>query len=239
MSEIISVTGPECSGKTVLSIKLAQEIYEKKKSKKKVIVLSPDTKVPIMGYIFPNRKNNELFSLSDILNRTDIYREDVLRNTVTVKNMMNFGYIGFKMGENKFSFPKPTRNKVLELLARLREIADYVIVDTASGSMLSDIAVSESDAVVQIIKPDFKCMVYYASNAEKFSNTENTVKVMNITDSQMYLPKEEVARHFNNVKFTFPFSFEINKQAYTGGLQETVKDLKYKKVLDQLAKEVM
>lgn len=51
MSNIISVTGPECSGKTVLSIKLAQEIYEKKKSKKKVIVLSPDTKVPFTGFI--------------------------------------------------------------------------------------------------------------------------------------------------------------------------------------------
>lgn len=239
MSNIISVTGPECSGKTVLSIKLAQEIYEKKKSKKKVIVLSPDTKVPFMGYVFPKCKSNELFSLADILNRTDIYREDILKNTVTVKSMMNFGYIGFKMGENKYSYPKPTRNKVLELLNRLREIADYIIVDTATDSLLSDISVSESDAVVQIIKPDFKCMVYYASNKDKFSDTKKTVKVMNIIDREMYLPKEEIARHFNNVRFTFPFSFEINKQAYTGGLTETVKDKKYKKVLSLLAKEVM
>ena len=239
MSKIISVTGPAVSGKTVLSIKLAQEIYEKKKSKKRIIVLSPDTKVPVMGYVFPNRKNNELFSLSDILNRTDIYKEDILKNTVTVKNMMNLGYIGFKMGENKYSFPKPTRNKVLELLDRLREIADYVIVDSASGSMLSDIAVSQSDNVVQIIKPDFKCMVYYASNADKFSDNENTVKVMNITEKDMYLPKEDIARYFNKVKFTFPFSFDINKQAYTGGLPESIKDKKYKKVLSLLAKEVM
>lgn len=239
MGKIISVAGPDCSGKTVISIKLAQEIYEKKRSKAKVIVLPPDTKVPFMGYVFPERKNSELFSLGTILDKTDIYREDILKNTVTVKSMMNFGYIGFKTGENKFSYPKPTRNKVLELLARLREIADYIIVDTASGSLLSDIAVSESDAVVQVIKPDFKCMVYYASNTEKFADVGNVIMVMNITQNDMYLPKEEIARHFNHVKFTFPFSFEINRQAYTGGLPEPVKDKQYKKILGLLAKEVM
>ena len=65
------------------------------------------------------------------LDRTDIYREDVLRQMNHVKTMENFGFLGYKAGENSFSYPKATEDKILNLFSLLKELADYVVVDCA------------------------------------------------------------------------------------------------------------
>ena len=57
----------------------------------------------------------------------------IISNLVTVKNMQNFGFIGYKIGENKYSYPKFGRAKAEELLGELCRLADYVIVDCTSN----------------------------------------------------------------------------------------------------------
>ena len=106
MSKIIAVCGSPNSGKTAAAMKLAQEIYYQKKTT--VLYLSPDTSVPGMAYLFPNGKDQELYSLGVALDKTDICKEDILRQTVSVKTMQNIGFLGFKLGENRYSYPQPT-----------------------------------------------------------------------------------------------------------------------------------
>ena len=77
MSKMIAVCGAPGSGKTTAALKIAEEIYYAKKGS--VIFLSPDLNVPCLAYIFPNCKEAELYSVGVALDRTDIYREDVLR----------------------------------------------------------------------------------------------------------------------------------------------------------------
>ena len=113
MSKLIAVCGSPESGKTTLGLKLAQELYFTKKTS--VLFLSVDLNVPIMGYIFPHCKASDLYSIGKTLDKTDIYREDVMKQIVTVKTMMNFGFLGFKAGENKYTYPRPTEDKVLDL----------------------------------------------------------------------------------------------------------------------------
>lgn len=101
MSKMIAVCGAPGSGKTTAALKIAEEIYYAKKGS--VIFLSPDLNVPCLAYIFPNCKEAELYSVGVALDRTDIYREDVLRQMNHVKTMENFGFLGYKAGENSFS----------------------------------------------------------------------------------------------------------------------------------------
>lgn len=111
MSKMIAVCGAPGSGKTTAALKIAEEIYYAKKGS--VIFLSPDLNVPCLAYIFPNCKEAELYSVGVALDRTDIYREDVLRQMNHVKTMENFGFLGYKAGENSFSYPKATEDKIL------------------------------------------------------------------------------------------------------------------------------
>jgi len=165
MSKFIAVCGSPESGKTTLALKLAQELYYSMKTS--VLFLSVDLNVPVMGYVFPHCKESDLYSIGKTLDKTDIYREDVMKQIVTVKTMMNFGYLGFKAGENKYSYPRPTEDKVLELFRCMSEIADYVVIDCVSDNedFISTLAKREADVVIQTITPDLKCMTYFASNA--------------------------------------------------------------------------
>ncbi|MCM1297445.1 MAG: hypothetical protein NC311_18050, partial [Muribaculaceae bacterium] len=156
--------------------------------------------------------------------------------------MMNFGYLGFKAGENKYTYPRPTEDKVLQLFSCMRELAEYIVVDCVSdpSDLISAMAKSEADRIVQIVSPDLKCMTYYASNAEQFAAiSDRSVKVMTIGEKDMFLPTEEVSAHFKDVQFTLPYSWNLKKQIYTGTLSERLSDTKYKTEISKVVKAVI
>lgn len=240
MSKMIAVCGSPESGKTTAALKTAQELYYGKKGS--VIYLSPDTSVPAMTFIFPHCKDSDLFSIGKALDKTDIYKEDVMKQLVSVKTMLNFGFLGYKAGENKFSYPRPTEDKITALLRVMKEIADYVVVDCVSDAddLISRMAVNEADSVIQMVTPDLKCIAYYSSQAELFEDAaDRSIKVMNIRDRDLYLPTEEVKSHFGNVQFTLPYSRPLKQQVITGTLSERLADRKYREQIAAIAKKVV
>lgn len=240
MSKFIAVCGSPDSGKTVTALKLAQEIYEE--TKQRVLFFSPDLSTPLMGFLFPHCKETDLYSVGKALDQTDICNEDVLKRIVTVKTMMNFGYLGFKAGENKYTYPRPTEDKILQLFTCMRDLADYIVADCVSdpADLMSSMAKSEADAIIQVISPDLKCMAYYTSNSEQFAAlTDRAIKVMSIKEKDMYLPSEEVSAHFKDVGIKLPYSWQLKKQVYTGTLSERLTDTKYRAEMTKLVKAVM
>lgn len=239
MSKLIAVCGSPTSGKTTLGLKLAQEIYYSKKTS--VLFVSVDLNVPIMGYVFPHCKASDLYSIGKTLDKTDIYREDVMKQIVTVKTMMNFGFLGFKAGENKYTYPRPTEDKVLDLFRCMNEIAEYVVVDCVSDTedFISMIARREADVVVKAITPDLKCMTYFSSNNDAYLGcADKTVTVLNTLEKDLFLPFDEVKNHFKKVPFILPYSIAIKQQTITGTLSERLADRKYREVISNLAKAV-
>ena len=239
MSKLIAVCGSPESGKTTLALKLAQELYYTKKTS--VLFFSVDLNVPVMGYIFPHCKESDLYSIGKTLDKTDIYREDVMKQIVTVKTMMNFGFLGFKAGENKYSYPRPTEDKVLELFRCMSEIADYVVIDCVSDNedFMSMLAKREADVVIQTITPDLKCMTYFASNNDAYLGcSDKMVIVMNTKEKDLFLPFDEVKNHFKKVQFVLPYSLALKQQTITGTLSERLADRKYREVISNLAKAV-
>ena len=240
MSKIITVAGSSDSGKTTAALKFAQEIHESKSGS--VIFLSPDIQVPVMGFLFPHCKESDLYSVGKTLDKTDIFKEDVQKSLVTVKTMKNFGILGYKAGETYYSYPRPTEDKIYALFRACKELADYLVVDVSSDEddLISAMAVSEAETVVQMITPDLKCMTYYSSHNTVYKNLqEKIIKVMNINDRDLYLPIAEVKEHFKNVQFTLPYSRALKQQAITGTLSERVPDQKYRSVMTALVKAVV
>ena len=207
MSKLIAVCGSPESGKTTLGLKLAQELYFTKKTS--VLFLSVDLNVPIMGYIFPHCKASDLYSIGKTLDKTDIYREDVMKQIVTVKTMMNFGFLGFKAGENKYTYPRPTEDKVLDLFRCMSDIAEYIVIDYGSNG----------DA--------------FLGCADK------SEYVMNIMDNDLFLPIEEVKSHFKKIEYVLPYSHALKQQTITGTLSERLTDRKYREVISNLARAVI
>ena len=240
MSKMVAVCGSPESGKTSFSLKLAQELYYQKKSP--VLFLSPDMRVPSMAYIFPHSKSSDLFSIGKALDKTDIYTEDVLKQLVPVKTMRNFGFFGYTAGENKYSYPRPTEDKITALFRIMKEIADYVVVDCMSDmdDLITRMAINRADNVIQMTAPDLKSLVYYTSQAEMFENIdERGIKLLCIRDRDVYLPIEEVKSHFKDISVILPYSRPLKQQVITGTLSERLSDIHYRKQVSAITKQVM
>lgn len=240
MGKMIAVCGSPNCGKTMTALKLAQEIYHLNKTS--IVLLSPDINVPCMAYLFPNGKDNDLYSLGAALDKTDIYKEDVIRQTVNVKTMQNFGFLGFKLGENRYSYPRPTEDKIIQLLTVLRDCAEYVIVDCTcdSDDMVSTISKRDCDIAVQMFTPDMKCIAYYASCVNQFLMIEGKkLKVMNEMERDVYLPTFETEKHFHGMDFKLPYERMLRQQMITGTASERIGNGKYRSEIDRLVKAVM
>ena len=240
MSKMIVVCGSPESGKTTCALKLAQELYYQKKGS--VIFLSPDMRVPSMAYILPHSKASELYSIGKALDKTHIYQEDVLRQLVPAITMRNFGFLGYTTSENKYSYPRPTEDKITALFHAMKGIADYIVVDCVSDmdDLISSMAINRADSVIQMTTPDLKSFAYYASQSDMFKNiVERSIKVLCVRDRDVYLPTEEVKSHFKDISFTLPYSRSLKQQAITGTLSERLADSKYRKQVAAIAKRVM
>ncbi len=240
MGKLIAVYGSNCSGKTTFALKLAQEIYFNKASK--VIFLSSDMKVPSLSYIFPKSKDDELYSLGVALDKTDVFKEDILKQIKAVKNMRNFGFMGFKGKENKDTYPHSTEDKLNEFFGGLLNIADYVVVDCTSDiyDNISYYALKHSDMAIRLITADLKCMGYYASQGVFYESVENkSITVLNVMDNDIFLPIDEVKAHFKKVSFTLPYSNSLKQQSIKGTLSEKLSDSKYRFQVQGIARRVI
>lgn len=240
-SKMIAVCGSPGSGKTSFSLKLCREIYEKTGSAR-VVYLSPDLEVPAFGYIFPMRKDVELHSMGKIIDKTDIYREDVLKQFVNVRDAGNFALLGFRLGENKYSYPEPTEDKIGQLFNVLAGETDYVIVDCTcrEEDLISRLAKRDCDAAIQLVNPDIKSMVYYASCVNRFiSVNDKKIVVMNVIDDDICLPVEETGAFYGNVAFTLPYSYALKQQMITGTLTDRLNDSDYRGAVAGIAKKVL
>lgn len=243
MSKMIAIWGSPGSGKTSLSIKLGQEIYTRKKST--VLLFHPDMSVPALALLFPHRKASELYSIGVPLNQTDISPEEVMRQIVITKDMKNFGYLGFTAGENRYTYPSPTEDKIKALLSILRTLADYVIVDCTNdhGDVISKMAIKEADTILRLCTPDLKSMAYFSSQLPLYADpsykTTEHIQVLNIPDADQYMPIEDVKSHFKDIACTLPFSRALKQQMLGGALSDMLNDKKYRAKLAELSEKVV
>jgi len=241
MGKTIAVWGTPCSGKTVLSLKLAQTIYETNKGKSSVIVVFTDAVTPTLPVVFPNYDDNELFSLGTVLSKPDITSDVIFANMVGIKGRMNFGVLGYRIGENKFSFPEYNSGKANEFFGVLCGLADYTIVDCSSylkTSVISDVALKNADGMIYLFSPDIKCLSFTLSQMPIIKSagyiSGGMIKVMNVAAGEMAMPTAAIRTYIGETEYTLPFSGEIARQYVEGTLSDFPKDKKYTRVLSSI-----
>ena len=211
-----------------------------------VIVLFTDLETPMIPVIFPNDKPEDNGSVGIPLSKTDIEKEEIIKNLVTVKSRQNFGFIGYKDGENKFTYPRFGRAKAEELLARLSELADYVIVDCVSSlesNPLASTAVELADQIIRLASPDLRSISYYLSQLPLYVDSkyqsEKQIQGLNTPNADVFMPIEEAKSHLKDLAFTLPYSRQVKEQAQKGTLYEKTTDKKFQSRITEIARKVV
>ncbi len=244
MSKLIAVTGTPNAGKTVFSLKLAQELQIA--SKKPVVFLSPDLTTPSLAVIFPLRRDKELKSMGELFQMTEVGTAEVLLKLVTSKSQPNLGYLGFMGHENKYSHPTPTGDKISAIFKALSEVVEYVIVDVPNETYnpMAQSALLNSDLTIFLAATDFKSIAYYSSRQTLIPEKQKrTLFILNQLHKNTYAPINEVAEYFtaffHKPRLCMPYSVALEQQYYTGNLMEELRDKRYRKELQRLVKQVM
>ena len=234
-SKLIAVSGPPGSGKTTLTLKLAQEVHEK--TKKKVIYLSPDVLIPAMGAIFPKRDKASMLSLGAALEQVNLAITDILGVIATTKAMPNMGYLGYIPGDGPYSYAALSEKKVLQMFQLMRDNFDYIFIDCdrSRDDLISTIGCGLCDHLIQIINPDIKSIAYYGFE----DIPDRAIQVLNILDNDIYLPIQDTNAHFPKIQFTVLYSRAVKMQMYNGELMDLLQDPIFRKAIKPIAELLM
>ena len=241
-NQMLAVWGSPDSGKTVASVKLAAMLSAQKKN---VVLVLCGAAAPAIPTILKTKSAPE-GSLGAVLSAPGLTQELVLKNCVPLGKNPYFSLLGYKMGENVFSYAEYTQERAVDMLVLLRHIADYVIVDCSSvltGDVLSTAALEVSDAALRLCSCDLKAISFFASAlpliADRKFKPDRQIRVLSGTracpDGDGY---EDV---FGGVKSRLPYLPAIEEQSAALSLTEPLsgkREKRYEQEVAAIAKEV-
>lgn len=242
--KIIAVWGSPHSGKTTFATKLATAIYSSFEST--VITLYTDLQTPMIPVLFPFDKPEDLGSVGYPLSRTEVEQSDIINNLVTVKEMQNFGFLGYRTGENRYTYPKFGKAKAEDLLNALCNLADYVIVDCTSdleGNILAQTAIEKADQIIRLSSPDLCSISFFLSQLSVYTDSrfrlEDHIQGLNTPDADVYMPIEEAKTQLGEISFTLPFSSAVKEQFQQGKLHVKTTDKRFEARMQEIAGKVV
>lgn len=160
--------------------------------------------------------------------------------------MQNFGFLGYKTGENKYSYPKFGRAKAEDLLTELCRLADYVIVDCTSNlddSILAQTAIEKAEQIIRLSSPDLKSISFYLSQLPCMSDSkyrlDEHIQGINTPNADVFMPIEEAKAQLGEVSFTVPFSSAVKEQMQQGKLFERTSDKRFESRMRDIAGQVV
>lgn len=216
MGKVISVWGAPDTGKTTLSIKLAKQLSKDCT----VMLVFADILSPVIPTVIPSADNNK--SLGNVLSAPTLSTDDILKNSISIKENRNIGILGYAQGNNTFTFPQYSDRRAVEFISKLREISDYTIIDLTSNfvtDMLTTTSLEYSDEVIRVSSPSLKDVSYYDSympliSANKFS-VDNHI---NVISKFMENDAIEECAELYNAEERIPYIDELREQSMCGEL---------------------
>lgn len=240
---VLAVWGSPGSGKTVTAVKIAKHLASRKKN---VILLLCDMTAPMLPCICPPSDLECDRSLGSVFAAQHIPVNLIKHNLTTHKKFSHLTMMGLRKGENEYTYAACTKEQAEELLAGLREIAPYVVVDCSSyiaNDILSAVALMEADSVLRLANCDLKSVGYLSSqlpllkelswDEDKQYKTAANIKPMQAAD--------RIGQVLGSVAFQFPYSAELEEQYLAGNLLDdlSMKDSRaFRKEIERICKEV-
>ena len=240
--QILAVWGSPSSGKTVTVVKIARELSLNKKN---VAVVFCDGVCPTLPTVLKTKKPVE-GSIGEVLAAPNVTQELILKNCVCHGKNPYISFLGYKAGENVFTYAEYAKERAVDLLVLLRHIADCVVVDCASNitdSILSTAALEVADAVLRLGSCDLKGVSYFMSClpiiADHRFKPEKHIRVLSNVK-----PRQDSGGYENTyggVSYKLPHVDAIEEQFYSLALLDCLsgKDAKvYEPAIQSVVKEV-
>lgn len=219
-ARVLAVWGSPGSGKSTVSVKLAKHLADHRKN---VLLLLCDATAPMLPCICPPAELECEHSLGSVLAAAQITPNLIRHNCVTHRRMGHLSLLGMKKGENVFTYPPYTAELAAQLIAGLREVAPYVVIDCGSAiahDILSAVALMEADAVLRLVNCDLKSVSFLSSQLPllrdgKWDAEKQYKAASNIRANQASGNLEQV---LGSVTFQIPHSDELDEQMLAGNL---------------------
>lgn len=242
-NQIVAVWGSPGSGKTTLSIKLAELLSRQKFN---VIIVYDDVVCPVIPTIESNLKKQDNKSLGNVM-FGNVEQDTIKENLVTLDKNNYIAMLGYGKGENFKSYPLYVEEIVVSLLMQLRHMADYIIVDCSSyikDNIFTDTVLHRADKVISLSTADFKGLSYFNSTLpllidDKYSVKRHLNVVSNIKDFQA---KETVNDILKGTGIYLGYTDEIVSQAIERRLFDVLiakESIEYRKGLKKIEKEIL
>jgi MinD superfamily P-loop ATPase len=246
MGKMIAVWGTPNSGKTTIAMKLAESLYlQEKRRKLMIMVVFTDVTTPAVPVVFPNYRDEEVYSVGALLAKTNLTVDDVFSYTTFTHGKDNQGFLGYKGTENSHSHPAYTKEKAELMFDILKANTDYVLVDCMNcpkDSLMTEIALKKADSVIWAATPDLKSISYMLSQksvltAQGFMRPEMMI-VVNTNFPDCAMPPDAAKANMGHVDFALPYSSALSLQMMEGSIGENLKDRKYMKAVSMIAAKV-
>jgi len=160
---VLAVWGSPSSGKTTVSVKLADYLARKKKN---VLLIFADMTTPPLPCICAAGDLEGEKSLGSILAATHVTENLIKKNCMFYRKNDYLSMVGMLKGENVFTYPPYDQTQAVELIEQAREVAPFVIIDcgsTIASDVLSAVALMEADTVLRLVNCDLKSISYLSS----------------------------------------------------------------------------
>jgi MinD-like ATPase involved in chromosome partitioning or flagellar assembly len=241
-NSVVAVWGSPSSGKTVTSMKLARELEA---AKKNVIVIFADLFCPVLSTVMPG-VDVKSRTLGSLLSKPRVKQIDIMQAAIPYPKHEYIAVIGYKNGDNIFTYSEFLAERVAEFISELRQAADCVIIDCSSvltEDGFTTVALQQADSVLRLSGADLKSYAYFTSHLPLISrrkfNSGGHIKVLsNIKPGQ----EENTFRSvYGDIAYTLPHAREIEPQFYSAGLLDALggKDAKkYNAEIKKMAREV-
>jgi len=214
---MIAVCGSKGCGKTTTSVKLAVKLAE---LKKEVILVLTDITAPDINVLLPAEKN--INSMGNIWAIPDC-SVDVINKACTTTKSNYIGILSYKNGENIFSNPDYTKENIMDIFMKIKNMADYVIVDCVDAfayNVLSTVALELSDKVIRMGEPTLKSFSYFDSNMKLLmdSRYKSSQHFKVLSKIKSYQAKDIAVSHLGEIQAELPYVEALEKEMLEGEL---------------------
>lgn len=240
---VLAVWGSPSSGKTVVSVKLAEYLAKKKKN---VLLIFADMTAPPLPCVCAASDLEGERSLGSILAAAHVTENLIRKNCMFYRKNDYLSMTGMLKGENVFTYPPYEQEQAAELIGQAREVAPYVIIDctsTIASDILSAVALMEADTVLRLVNCDLKSISYLSSQLPLLrDNKWDADRQLKVASN---VKQQEASSHMEqllgSVAFQIPYSSEVERQYLEGELLAGLclkESRAFRKEIEKIAKEV-
>lgn len=215
MGRIISVYGPDGSGKTTLSYALADRLASQKNL---VLIVHTDFSKPVLTERVPQIQN--CISLGQLLMTEDYV--NIEKTFISYPENRNVFVSGIVGNENYASYPPFTPENAKKYIEAVAETFDYVLVDSTDSidDTLAIAGLSMADFVIELLAPNIQGVIFQQSYDQIFSNLNAKGKTTYAAAKIHQYHNIDAIEKMIGVSFSvkLPYSSEVDLKAMSGGI---------------------